>query len=77
MKSKKPTEECPPQAIKNVVQDDNWGLKSTAIPVDDPRVTDGRVNSGVAATLDSNFMRPVYDDLQSVGIQNSRTKGRE
>ena len=73
---KHPFEEVPPQQEKYSRGDDGWDLKTTACPLDTPKVNPN--NANVAANLaDTNEMRPVYNDRESYAIRDSQTNGRK
>lgn len=75
---KHPFETVPPHQEKYARGDDDWNLKTTACPIDSPKVNSGRGDANVAKTLDSaNYMHPVYSDHDSFAIRESRTNGRK
>ena len=74
---KHPFETVPPHQEKYSRGDDDWNLKTTACPIDSPKVSSGRGDSNVAATLETNYMRSVYSEKESFAIRDSRTNGKK
>jgi len=72
------SEECPPHQIKSPnAGDDNWGLVGTSLSVTDPKVNSGRGEPDAGSIGNTKYMRPVYNDLDSYAIHNSRTNGKK
>lgn len=70
------SEECPPHQNKYPRGDDDWNLKTTACPVDSPKINSGRGDAEAGTIANTKYMRPVYNDLDSYAIHDSHTNGK-
>jgi hypothetical protein len=74
---KHPFETVPPHQEKYSRGDDDWNLKTTACPVDSPKVSSNRGDASIAANCETNYMRPVYSENESFAIRDSHTRGKK
>jgi hypothetical protein len=74
---KHPYETNPPAHKRYVVEDDNWGLAETALPVTHHDVSSDPRDAIAASCNDTNFMRPVYNDQDSAYMAKSHTDGKK
>lgn len=72
---KHPFETNPPAQDKYSRGDDDWNLRTTACPIDSPKVNDQPGNAGVLG-VERKVGFPVYDDLDGPNIFDSHTKGK-
>ena len=73
---KHPFETTPPAHERVVVNDDNWNLAETALPVTTSHVSSHAGDARANNCGNDSAMNPVYTDHDSAYIEDSHTDGK-